>query len=73
MLFVCDGDRSETALVNVTRCTDMKLKNVERFLHRKTKWPFEVMLKGMQEHYRTIKMHDLVQVVEHEPRIESPV
>jgi len=67
MMYVRDDDQNETVLVNVTRCTDMKLANAARFLGREADWPPTIMLESMREHYPLITLEDVVQIVEHDP------
>jgi hypothetical protein len=63
--YVCDGDPAETAIVWVTRCTDIPLSEAAAFVGREAEWPKEVMLAGMREHYPEIRWDDVVQIVEH--------
>lgn len=65
MTYVCDGGPAKTAVVWVTRCTDLPLSDVAAFLGREADWPDPVMLAGMREHYPEIELADIVQVVEH--------
>jgi len=65
MRYICDGDPSQTVIVNVTRCTEMPLSQVAKFLAKEKQWPDDVMLHGMREHYPDIRLSDVVQVVEH--------
>ncbi|MEM7223761.1 MAG: ASCH domain-containing protein [Pseudomonadota bacterium] len=65
MTYVCVDDPAKTAVVWVTRCTDMALSEVAAYLGRQTEWPDAVMLEGMREHYPEIEMTDTVQVIEH--------
>lgn len=65
MLYVCDGDPSRTALVEVTRVTRMRLDEAAAFLGRRNDWPDDVMLEGMREHYPAITLADEVEVIEH--------
>jgi hypothetical protein len=65
MRYVCDGDPARTAIVWVTRCTDMPLSSAAAAVGRAEEWPKEVMLAGMREHYPEIEWNDSVQVVEH--------
>lgn len=67
MTYVCEGDSAKTAVVLVTRCTDMPLSEVAAFLGKAEEWPDTVMLSGMQAHYPDITLQDIVQVVEHLP------
>lgn len=67
MRYVCDDDASRTAIVNVVKCTSMRLAAVAAYLGRSDEWPDEVMLEGMREHYPDIEICDIVQVIEHEP------
>lgn len=66
MRYVCDDD-GESVIVNVFRCTDMPLASVAAYLGKSDDWPDDVMLAGMREHYPSIELNDIVQVVEHEP------
>ena len=63
--YVCDGDPAKTAIVWVTRCTDIPLSEAAAFVGREAEWPKEVMLAGMREHYPEIRWDDVVQIVEH--------
>jgi hypothetical protein len=61
MRYVCDGDATRTAIVWVTRCTDLPLSEAAAFVERESEWPREVMLAGMREHYPEIEWTDIVQ------------
>lgn len=65
MTYVCQGDVHKTALVHVTRCTDMPLREAAAFLGKQDEWPNAVMLEGMREHYPEIELASIVQIVEH--------
>jgi hypothetical protein len=65
MRYVFDGDAARTAIVWVTRCTQMPLSEAAAFVGRDSEWPKDIMLAGMREHYPQIEWTDLVQVVEH--------
>lgn len=65
MRYVSEGDPRDTAIVWVTRCTDVPLSDAAAFVGRETEWPKEVMLSGMREHYPAIGWSDVVQIVEH--------
>ncbi|MER9301718.1 ASCH domain-containing protein [Mesorhizobium sp. M0293] len=65
MRYVCDGDATSTAIVWVTRCTEMPLSEAAAFVGRESEWPMDVMLSGMREHYPEIEWTDIVQIVEH--------
>jgi hypothetical protein len=67
MLYVCDGNPSQSVMVEVVRCTDMPLSDAARHLGREADWPRDVMLEGMREHYPQIEWTDIVQVIEHLP------
>ncbi len=67
MRYLCDGDRTRSVIVQVTRCTDLPLSRVAAFLGREADWPKEIMLEGMREHYPDIEWDDVVQIVEHLP------
>lgn len=71
MRYVCDGDVGRTALVWVTRCTDMPLYEAAAFLGREHDWPDTVLLAGMQEHYPQIAMDCKVQIIEHLSPMET--
>lgn len=64
LCFACDGDPGLTALVEVTRVTDLPLAKAAGFLGRSAEWPDAVMLEGMREHYPGIGLDSIVQVVE---------
>ncbi|NGO52462.1 ASCH domain-containing protein [Allomesorhizobium camelthorni] len=63
--YLCDGDPAKTAIVWVTRCTDIPLSEAAAFVGREVEWPKEMMLAGMREHYPEIQWDDVVQIVEH--------
>ncbi|MBA8907195.1 ASCH domain-containing protein [Aminobacter ciceronei] len=63
--YVCDGDAASTAIVWVTRCSDMPLSQAAAFVGREAEWPKQVMLDGMREHYPDIGWNDMVQIIEH--------
>lgn len=65
LLYVNDGDPSQTAVVTVLRVTRMKLHEAAAFLGRSDEWPPAVMLEGMREHYPAITLDDEVDVIEH--------
>lgn len=65
MLYVRDDDPDQTAVVWVTKCTDMPLIGAASYLGREGDWPPDVMLAGMREHYPAIELEDEVQIVEH--------
>jgi hypothetical protein len=65
MTYVCEGDDCRSAVVRVTKCTDMPLSEAATFLGRQEEWPDTVMLEGMREHYPEIELTSIVQVVEH--------
>lgn len=65
MRYVCAGDASRTVDVVVTRCTRMPLGEAAAYLGRSDEWPDEVMLDGMREHYPSIGLDDVVDVIEH--------
>lgn len=67
MMYVCQDDPHRTAIVEVTRCTPMPLREVASFLDKTDVWPDDVMLAGMREHYPTIGLSDRVDVIEHKP------
>lgn len=71
MVYWCEGNSAKTVTVWVNRCTDMPLSEVTWFLGKTEKWPEEVILKDMREHYSEIKLSDIVQVIEHENPKES--
>lgn len=71
MRYVCDGDASRTAIVEVTRVTRMRLDRAAAFLGRQDEWPASVMLEGMREHYPDITLGDEVVVIEHKTPRES--
>ena len=64
--FICDEDPSQSAVVTVTRCTEMPLHDAASFLGKSHEWPDDVMLEGMREHYPDIELSSVVQVVEFE-------
>lgn len=63
--YVCEADVRKSAVVRVTRCTDMPLSEAATFLGREEEWPDAVMLEGMREHYPEIELTSVVQIVEH--------
>ena len=65
MRYICDGDPARTAIVWVTRCTDMPLSSAAAFVGKEQEWPKPIMLEGMREHYPDIQWDDPVQVIEH--------
>lgn len=65
MRYVCNGHPPQTAIVWVTRCTDMPLSDAAGFVGMEEEWPKDVMLEGMRQHYPAIRWGDTVQVVEH--------
>lgn len=65
MRYVHADDPDRTAVVWVTRCTDMKLSDAAAFLGMERAWPRDAMLAGMREHYPAIAWDDSVQVIEH--------
>jgi hypothetical protein len=69
MRYVCSDDSGKTAVVNVTKCTDMPLASVAAYLGKTDEWPDDVMLSGMREHYPDIELSDIVQVIEHKPLV----
>ena len=71
MLYVCAGDLSKRAVVEVVRVTDMPLSQAAAYLGREDEWPKPVMLAGMREHYPQIGWDDMVQVIEHIPMNEG--
>jgi len=71
LTFVCDGDSGRTAVVEVTRCTDMPLSAAAAFVGRKDDWPDDIMLKGMREHYPEIELSSIVQVIEFGPPVSQ--
>ena len=70
MLYLCDGSDRRT-VVEVWRCTDMPLREAAAFLGRSADWPDPVMLAGMREHYPSITLDEVVQVVEHHPPLDA--
>ena len=71
MIYQCEGSAARTAVVWVTRCTDMPLSDAAAFLGKTEEWPDAIMLEGMRAHYPTIQLSDTVQVVEHYSPEES--
>ena len=71
MVYWCEGNSARTAIVWVRRCTDMLLSDAAEFLGKAEEWPDEVMLEGMREHYSSIQLSDIVQVIEHHNPKES--
>ena len=67
MRYVCAGNTSRTVDVVVTRCTRMPLCEAAAYLGRSDEWPDQVMLDGMREHYPSIELDDVVDVIEHLP------
>ena len=67
LMFFCKEDPSLTALVTVTRCTEIPLSDAAAFVGRSDEWPDKIMLAGMQEHYPDIALSSLVQVIEYIP------
>ena len=67
MTYLCDGDPGRTAVVWVTKCTDMALSEVAGYLGKAAEWPDPVLLEGMRAHYPEIALTDIVQVIEHLP------
>ena len=65
MTYICDDDPGSTAVVWVTRWTDVPLRDAAALVGREDDWPNHVMLAGMREHYPDITLDDTVQVVEH--------
>ncbi len=65
MTYICDSDPGKTAVVWVTRCTDMPLSEVAAFLDKTAEWPDATLLDGMREHYPDIELTAMVQVIEH--------
>lgn len=65
MRYVDADDPGRTAIVRVTRCTDMPLSEAAAFLGQERAWPRDAMLAGMREHYPAIAWDDSVQVIEH--------
>ncbi len=65
MVYWCEGDSVRTAKVWVKRSTNMPLSEAARFLGKTEVWPDEVMLEDMREHYPSIQLSDIVQVIEH--------
>ena len=57
-------DPAQRVDVEVTRCTDMPLSAAARFVGHEDEWPDPVMLAGMREHYPTIELSSIVQVIE---------
>jgi len=64
MKFICERHPKRTALVEVSRCTDMPLSEAAAFVGRKGEWPDGVMLDGMREHYPDIQLSSMVQIIE---------
>lgn len=71
MRFVCDGNNSKTVKVEVIRCTDMPLSEAASFVGKANEWPDQIMLEGMREHYPSIKLSSIVQVIEYNPPIHQ--
>lgn len=67
MIYVCDDDATLQVRVIVTKCSDMALRGVAEYLGQSSVWPPDIMLRGMREHYPTITLDDVVQVIEHLP------
>ena len=67
MKFVCDDEPSETVVVLVTRCTEMPLRDAARFVGKSKEWSNETLLEGMREHYPSIELSSVVQIVEFNP------
>jgi hypothetical protein len=65
MRYVCEGDPEKTAVVLVTRCSDVPLSQAAILVGKQDIWPDAIMLSGMREHYPDIELADTVQVVEH--------
>lgn len=71
MRYACEGEAARTALVWVTKCTDMPLNEAAAFLGCEQEWPEAVMLDGMREHYPSIEIDSIVQVIEHLSPMET--
>lgn len=65
MRYIRDDNPNQTAVVWVTKWTDMPLSRAAAYLGREEDWPKEVMLEGMREHYPDIAWEDDVQIIEH--------
>lgn len=65
MLINCD-DRTQTHLVQVTRCTDVALSQAAAWVGIEKEWPADKMLASMRSHYPEITLSDSVQVIEFE-------
>jgi hypothetical protein len=65
MTYHCEDDPEKSAVVWVTKCTEMPLSDVAAFLGKQAEWPDATMLEGMRRHYREIELVDIVQIVEH--------
>jgi hypothetical protein len=65
MRYVNAGDRARNVVVMVTGCARMPLHEAAAYLGREDEWPDAVMLDGMREHYPSIELHDMVDIVEH--------
>ncbi len=59
-------------MVQVMKITSMPLRGVAKYLGCEGDWPDTVMLDGMREHYPTIMLDDMVDVIEHEPFERQP-
>ncbi len=65
MTYLNEDHPNQSAIVWVTKCTDMPLLDVAAYLGKEKEWPDQVMLEGMQEHYPEIELNSVVQLVEH--------
>ena len=64
LIFTNVDDRSQQAIVQVTRCSDVPLRDAASLVGKQDIWPADVMLDGMRAHYPDITLDDTVQVVE---------
>lgn len=66
MAYLCEGT-GRRAVVEVTRVTEVALRDAAALVGMEVVWPPEVMLEGMRGHYPAITLDDVVQVIEHLP------
>ncbi len=64
MLFIHHEDPDHQVVVNVTKCTDLRLSDAAALIGREEEWPDAVMLKGMRAIYPEIQLDSIVQVIE---------
>lgn len=67
LIFVCDGNSSQTVEVEVFHCTDMPLSEAASFVGKADNWPDNIMLEGMREHYPKIQLSSIIQAIEYKP------